>query len=637
LDYVYGYVVVVAPTLFALSAAFFALAAATRSMRAVYVGVVAFLIIYLIALAATAKPELRDAVAYLEPFGIAAVAHAVRYWTPAERNGLLPPLIGPLLWNRAAWTLAGAGFLALGVRIFNMQASAAPSLFGRRRPEGPPPPGAPVAAEGGNHDRTLSPRPAFGAQAVFAQLRARTAFDALQVLRSPAFLVLLALGVLNSVAGLWVTVTSALYGDDIYPVTRVMISTLRGSFTFIPLVVAIYYAGELVWWERDRRTEAITGATPTPDWVFVLPKILAITLVLASLFLVSVVAAIGVQACRGYFSVELAKYWLWYLTPETIDAAQIAVLAIFVQTLAPQKYIGWGLMVLFLIAEIGLPKLGFDQDLYLYGSGPDVPLSDMNGLGLAGVARGWFRLYWSAAAVALSVLTFSLWRRAEGLSLKARLARAPRRLAGPAGGLLALSLTAAAAAGIFIFLNVDVWNAHHSPLEQERWLANYEKTYLKYQDLPQPKITDVTLAVDLHPETPAAVSTGSYIVENKTNAPIATLHVRFDRDLQVRSLVVDGADLLTRDDRFNYRIYRFHTPLQPKERRRVAFVTWRGQRGFKDGDNTTRIVGNGTFLNSQEITPFERSRQAAQIRPARPVAGAKARRPNGSGLQCAFA
>ena len=66
-----------------------------------------------------------------------------------------------------------------------------------------------------------------------------------------------------------------------------MIATLAGSFTIIPVIVAIYYAGELVWRERDRKTHEIIDATPTPDWAFVAPKTLAIALVLVATLLAS--------------------------------------------------------------------------------------------------------------------------------------------------------------------------------------------------------------------------------------------------------------------------------------------------------------------------------------------------------------
>ena len=94
-----------------------------------------------------------------------------------------------------------------------------------------------------------------------------------QVFRSPAFVVLMALGLFNAVGGLW-------FGDDMfgtptYPVTFTLIPRLDGSFTIIPLIIAIYYAGELVWRERDREMHEIIDATPLPNWAFVVPKTLA--------------------------------------------------------------------------------------------------------------------------------------------------------------------------------------------------------------------------------------------------------------------------------------------------------------------------------------------------------------------------
>ena len=74
-------VALVLPTLFLISAAFFALATVTRSMMATYVGVVVFLVVYLVAIALGAKPQFRATMAYVEPFGLSAFANATRYWT----------------------------------------------------------------------------------------------------------------------------------------------------------------------------------------------------------------------------------------------------------------------------------------------------------------------------------------------------------------------------------------------------------------------------------------------------------------------------------------------------------------------------------------------------------------------------
>jgi ABC-2 type transport system permease protein len=601
--YLYLFAVLALPSLFLISAGFFALATATRSLMTTYLGVVAFLIVYLITTALAAKPQFRTLMAYLEPFGFGAFGDATRYWTATDRNTLLAPLAGALLWNRLLWAGVGAALLASAGLLFRFEAPVGRT---RRRDaerqvgeDAPSALGRPVAA----------PEPIVhaargGRGAVWAQLVARTRLDMGQVFKSPAFFVLLALGLFNGLAGMWFGTTNTVYGVNTYPVTRMLISILRGSFTIIPLVVSIYYAGELVWRERDRRTEALIDATPTPDWIFAGPKIVAIILVLFAMLAISVVGALLIQTLKGFPHYELGKYLGWYLLPETVNAALVAVLAVFLQTLVPHKFFGWGLMVVYIVATMVLPKLGLDHNLYIYGNTPDVPLSDMNNQGLAGVARNWFQLYWSLIALALAVLTYGLWRRGADTRLAPRLRRLPHRLQGPAGFVLAASLVAALGVGGFIFLNTNVWNPYRTQLDDDRFLADYEKVLLRYENVPQPKITDVKLAVDLFPDAPAARAHGLYVLQNKTAAPIRTLHVRFDRDLRVLALSVEGARPLKTYDRFNYRIFAFDTPMAPGEKRNLSFTVWRGQKGFKNRGNTTRIVDNGTFLDSFEIAPI---------------------------------
>ncbi len=628
--YAYTYVALVLPTLFLISAGFFALATATRSMMATYVGVVAFMIVYLVAVALAAKPQFRTLMAYVEPFGVAAFGNAARYWTATERNTLLVPLAGPLLWNRLIWTGVGVTALAAAYPLFRFEAPA--GKVKRREAErqeavetsdlrasrrGPPP-----APQHG--DRLLQPShlrhpeegPRSGlvskdANPVLAQLLARTRLDMGQVFKSPAFFVLLALGVFNSGAGLWFTTSDGVYGDNIFPVTRVMIQVLRGSFTFLPLVVSIYYAGELVWRERDRNTDALVDATPTPDWVFAAPKVVAIIGVLFAMLALSIAAAMAVQLIRGFAQFQLGEYIGWYLVPETVSAALIAVLAVFLQTLSPHKFVGWGLMVVFIVAIIVAPKLGLEDNLYLYGGSPDVPLSDMNDQGMAGLARDWFQAYWSLVALGLCVLSAVLWRRGADASLRPRLRRLPRRLVGPAGAILAVAGVGAVGVGGFIYLNTHVWNPYRTRLEQDRFSADYEKVLLPYSSIPQPKVTDIKLNVDVFPDHHYAISRGVYVFQNKTKAPIRTLHVRFDRDLKVQALSVEDARPLRTYDRFNYRIFAFDTPLLPGEKRSLSFTGRIGQHGFRNrGDDTLSpggsalVVRNGTFLDNFAIAPL---------------------------------
>ncbi|WP_395445070.1 M1 family aminopeptidase [Caulobacter sp. UC70_42] len=595
--YLFSYFALALPSILLTSALFFALATITRSMMWTYVGVVAFMVLWIIANIALDKPEFEKIAAYWEPLGTAAYGLTTKYWTASERNTLVPPLSGGLLFNRLFAVALSAGFLTLAYSLFRFQSA---DLSGQRKVKkgkiddnaAPAPSGGPL------------PQPKFDRATAWAQLVVRTRLDMGQVFKSPAYFVLLFLGLANAMGALWFATDAGRYGGVIYPVTRVLLSPLLGSFGLIPMIIAIYYSGELVWRERERKTHEIIDATPVPDWAFVAPKTLAISLVLISTLLVSVFAAILSQVFHGYFKLELDKYLIWYVLPQAVDWILLAVLAVFLQAISPHKFIGWGLMVIYLVTTITFVNLGFESKLYNYGSTTETPFSDMNGLGKFWIGAWWLRAYWTAFAVVLLVLAYGLWRRGTESRLLPRLRRLPVRLNGGAGLLLVAALVAFVGIGGFIYVNTNVWNDYRTKIDNEKWQADYEKTLLPFENTPQPKIVAMTLDVDLKPHEPSLETKGSYVIENKTGAPLKEIHVRFDRDLRVKGLSIEGARPKKTFERFNYRIFAFDTPMQPGERRKMSFITLRSQRGFPNSDQESRVVDNGTFVNNLEIAPI---------------------------------
>ena len=100
-DHLYGYFVVALPNLFIHGALLFALATLTRSMMATYLGVVGFVAGFFVLQTGFVG---QTAVAVAEPFAGRALKDAVRYWTVAERNVMLPEVTGGLLYNRLFWS-----------------------------------------------------------------------------------------------------------------------------------------------------------------------------------------------------------------------------------------------------------------------------------------------------------------------------------------------------------------------------------------------------------------------------------------------------------------------------------------------------------------------------------------------------
>ena len=591
-DYLYALFVFGLPTLLITGAAFFALATATRSLMWTYVGAVALLVFFSVT-RVWLRDQQHDAISALtDPFGLSALGIVTKYWTATDRNTKLPPLTGLLLTNRLLWTGIAAVLFGVAWRIFRFETRAGSGKAVKEEVEAPP------AARSG-----ALPMPQRGFSTGLTQLVALARFDMGFVFRSPAFFVLLFIGVINAGFSVWFVGT--IYGSNSYPVTRLVVQALQGAFSIMPIIIAVYYSGELVWRDRERRLHEIVDATAAPDWTHLLPKIVAIALVLATSSIVAVITGVAIQAMKGYFHFELGSYLLWFALPMVITALQLAVLSVFVQVLVPQKFIGWGVMLVYIVATVSLASAGFEHNLYNYGGSPNVPLSDMNGMARFWIGHAWFQFYWSAFAMLLAVLAYALWRRGATTALRPRLAALPRRLRGGAGALALVSLVAFVGSGAWIFYNTNVLNHYLTGPDRDKELADAERELLKFETLPLPRVVGVKLDVQVYPREARVVTTGSYKVVNKTAAPIDQLHLYWRDTLRMDALSIDGATL-EKDyaPRFSYRIYRLTPALQPGETREIRFKTTLEERGFPNSAPLTRVVDNGSFVDNSDITPL---------------------------------
>ncbi|GEQ97393.1 hypothetical protein JCM17844_10300 [Iodidimonas gelatinilytica] len=596
-NYVYAYMVLALPNLFLTSAIFFLVAAMTRSMMYSYLGVVAFLIAYLVVnTILRSKPELRDIASYIEPFGLAAVGNVIRYWTASEQNTLTPPIMGFILFNRLIWVGVGLAALFLSYARFSFaeRGISKRALRKQARNTAKLAATAPLLV-----DRLPKARPA---KAIWARLVSQCRFEMGLVFKSPAFIVLLLIGLFNSLGGL--LFSGEIYGTPARPLTFSMIQVLRGSFSLFPLIIAIYYAGELVWRDRERKMHEIIDATSLPNWAYMIPKTLAVMGVLFAALVASALAAMAVQLVRGQYDVQLDQYLGWYVLPMTVDMVILAILAVFVQALSPNKYIGWGIMVIYLVATITLTNIGFEHPLYQYGDTGSQLFSDMNGSQIGGALGWWLRLYWGAFAAILAVLAHLLWRRGTETRLTPRLKQLPQRLASPSGAVMAVALVVFAVTGGWLFWNMNVLNVYRTQDDLNRMRAEYEKKYLANEQIKQPSLTHITLDVSLYPAKRQAITEGRYQFINDTGAPLQELHVRLS-DFTTKLIATDlpGATLEMNDTDLQYRIYRFTTPLAPNATSELTFKTERHNQGLPANGDDTRLVRNGTFLSNFQIAP----------------------------------
>jgi hypothetical protein len=407
-----------------------------------------------------------------------------------------------------------------------------------------------------------------------------------------------------------------------------MLSTIEGTYTIFLFIFVLVFAGQLVWREKSSSMHEIQGALPVPDWIPLVSKLTGLLVVTSAALLLAMVVAIVYQAANGYFHFEIGLYLRGLFLVQMPAWYLVAALALATQVFTGNKIAGFGVMVVFFVLQEVIGTIGLEHNLWFYGETPSPIYSDMNGYGLFVRPLFWFFLYWGLVATALLILSVLFWVRGTDVRGILRFREARRRLTRPRSAALAATLAGAVAVGGWIFHNTNVVNVYRSAKGESLRAALYEERYKQYEDLAQPKVTDVRMAVDIFPEERRVAIHGDLRLMNKTEGLIQELHVVPDERLELDDFTVaidppvevweeltlggrsgEGEEaasdaVLRVDDReTGYRIYDLERPLAPGQVLVVRYDARIENPGFENDRANTRVVENGTFLDTFQCVP----------------------------------
>jgi ABC-2 type transport system permease protein len=586
--YALAVAVIALPNLFATGALFFTVASLTRSLLATYLSALVLFILYIAIQVLLANPAYRTLGALSDPFGNLALLTDLGYWTNAEFNNRLIPFAGLLLWNRLLWISIGILLLALSIKLFNAR---------ERRPRAPRIDLARMATSPVMRER---PVVTSGGGSVWDQIVVRTRHEAGSILRSWTFLVLLVLGPLACVGVL--VAQAAVAQMPTLPVTYVVIDSVAAAFALVAVLVPIAYGGELIWRDRNAKIAEIVDATPTPNFVFLVSKIAAVALVILALLCVVMVTGIAFQLLNGVTDIEIGFYLVKLLLVIGLPALMFGVFAILVQSVVNQKYLGLLILLAVLVALPFASYVGIENKLFVPFELPDVPLSDLNRYGHFLARTLWFAAYWLCVAVLIAIAAHLVWVRGAG-SLWTRMKRARHAVTPAVASLAGVALAGTAASGGYIYWNTHVLNEYVATGEGEQIQVDYEKSYRKAEKLPQPRIAQIELNVDLYPDRRGFRSRGRYALVNRSDRPIETVHVLFASG-KVDRIELQDADLADRQPRFNVFEFRPRTPFAPGETRMLTFTVSDNKRGFQAGDDVTPVLYNGSWVQGTLLAPL---------------------------------
>ena len=536
--------------------------------------------------------------ALLDPFSLTTLTKATKEWTVTDRNSLLIPTSGIMLLNKlfwigvGIWVLTGA-YIRFRLMVVNDKAFNKKQKQSFRTLPDTLSKSLPVVS------------PVFHFKAQLAQLLLNTWFHSISILKLKSFWAIVVccfiIILVNSVS------LGTSYGVDSYPTTYLIIEELREMSIYFFMIILVFYSGEIMWKEKDIKFDLIHDSTPLSSFVNVASRYLALLLIYALVILSLIVAGILFQAINGYHNYEIKVYFYGFFLELFPFLGLYTFAAMFFQALTGNKFMGMLATIAFAIINVAIIVFGLEHALLNFGGHALATYSDMNGYGHFLTAYLWVKVYWLLFGILLLILASILMAKGGEKGLSRRWTSGLKQIGKPMVVFSLGSLGLFIGIGGYIFYNTNVLNEFWTKGEQTEFRAEYEQKLKQFEYIPQPKIIDVKLKIDLFPSQRAYEIAGYYLLANTSQDPIREIHVQklmesnvelkdvhFDRDLKVNHTYAD----------FHYTIYELSESLAPGDSLKMNFRQILQPKGFEADNSGTDVVYNGTFFDNAVLPSF---------------------------------
>lgn len=580
------------PNILFVCSIIFCTALLTRNIRAIYAAGLLLYILYnvgailgnspIFATSAlkTGTPDLLTLLT--DPFGLAIFFTDTRSWSVLQRNQQLFPIGSVLVQNRILWTASSFILLLVTYRsfAFRLQLHAKTKSFETGRKKVPAIPYS---------NRQVHPA---GFIYILNSFRSQFKLEAISVFKHIPFLVMIALWIFIFALELRDNLFSGAYGIRFYPATSIIVESLLSIRPAMLLV--IFYAAELSARERTTNSQLLLYATPVPNAVIWATKCCTLGLLIATVITANIIIGLVMQLSNGYLQPDLPRYLsLFYYSGFPLFL--FAILALFIQTLSANKYLGMLLNLLVAAVIIFSHRLGIEHYLLRYASVPDMKNSGMNGFGHYATAFNWYMLYWSAFAVVLSLLCINLWQRSQYINNRWRLLRFRLIWLPP---LLVFLI-----AGGLIYYKTNIENEYKGSSDQLNWQAGYERQYRPLTNLPQPVVTAIKTSIDLYPEAAKYTVKGAFKLRNTSGMPVSRIWVNIHPEVTYCDIRLPNVARDVYDKTYKQHLYDLKTPLLPGAETTLQFFMEVVRSGFTSFNAEHTVAENGSYIELEKYVP----------------------------------
>ena len=594
LPYLKGYGFYLLPNVLLFGTLVFAVVTLSRNIYSGFIAVILVLFLQQILMRVLPAIDSSFIVAILEPFGEVAISLATRFWTAEEKNFLVLPIGADLIINRIVWSVVALLIGILLYRRFHFSQTKNPFSFFRKKGE---------SMTKNNFGSIKKVKISTATYDFSFNQNLKTTWqlstiDFRYITRSWAFIILFLAGLL-----LVIFMTSQMnrqFGGKVLPVTWLMLAFPVFFFSMVVNLLTFLYAGMLVHRSRIASINQLIDVTPIPNWVLLFSKFIALVKMQVFLLLLVMIGGMAVQVSNGYYNFEIGHYigtlYGLYLPSFVIWA----LVALWVQTLLKNPYLGIFLLLMGSFALGVLKDIGIEQSIFHFNENPDGTLilgySDLVGYGARLVPFYVYKFYWLLFGLFMLFWALLLWTRGLPHSVKERLQLMKTRFKGRTAMGMLTFLIAFITLGSRLYYEENVVNTFYTKKEKAALENQRNKKHQHFANTPQPRMVDLDINMHIYPHRQRFEADGVYTLINKTSQVLDTLLVEYAEDIITKYEVNTAMNLVSKDSLARFDVWTFEKGLAPNDSVQLSFAIHTIDNTIFRKNNI--IETNGTYLHS---------------------------------------
>ncbi|WP_020402341.1 M1 family aminopeptidase [Gracilimonas tropica] len=604
--YFWNWLVFVLPNVLICTGFIFSIGLLTKNRMSIYTSAVLIYVLYFISSFYFNSPVLADSTpthtdnmmlaALADPFGISAFMEQSQYLTPLQKNKVLVSLSGNFLLNRLLWISITAAILGGAYRLFSFRTL-------NRKNQKPDSTNEPL--NDANPVETaylpLSPSSNSGNKAFWQSFLSQSKIGINQLFKSLPFQVMIVLMAVIMGSEFYSTlVEGGSYSESLYPVTAILAELNTTAIFIFGVLLIIFFSGEWGWKERTENMYLILDATPASNASFFWSKVSVLICIPLLLITLEILIAITFQFIMDHPEIDVSRYLSLFYYQGTPLLFYLLV-ALFIQGLSPDKYIGMGLTGL-VVAVFGTSlagNLGIEHPLLRIGAMPPVVFSDMAGVSNNASSFNLLSTHWLLLGLILSLIGQHVWQRGITDGFFIQIKRVFKEWSSyHLTAVIVLGLAFFTTSGM-IFYKTNIESEYISSEEMlNRW-ADYEKQYKHYAQEEWLYPVAITTDLALYPEQRSYAVDAIYTLENKSDTSVHRSLIIEKK--KISNIQLERATLVNIDSTLGIYEFQFDTPVLPGQSVDLTFSATNDGKGLFSGND---IVKNGSYIHLRDFSPY---------------------------------